>query len=248
MQVSLHRGSRFASLAVLLVGSLLSNPFLGITRAYTPIDFDVSIEADLVVNESLFWSSDKRAEVQSSFESVTTSGIDIAQSIVPTETIDQIVTAVNVDSEDLEEAPSPESEITPTEAPIRTTQIASVTVQTKDLVWDVVEEVPPMEIVADNSGEVISLINTYSAQYGVDPDRMIAIAQCESGLRSDAVSPSGAYVGLFQFVASTWVSNRNAMGLDSAPSLRAHAEEAIRTAAFKMSRDGYGAWPECGRA
>ena len=91
--------------------------------------------------------------------------------------------------------------------------------------------------------EVTVLIERYSSQYGINKDMMINIAHCESGFRANATN--GPYAGLYQFVSSTWASNRRAMGLDPNPELRFNAEEAVKTAAFKMSRDGYGAWPVC---
>lgn len=95
--------------------------------------------------------------------------------------------------------------------------------------------------------EYDAMIDKYATEYGADPDLMKKIAKCESGFNPQAVSSTGAYHGMYQFVAATWVSNRNAMGLDPDPALRQNAEEAIRTAAFKMGRDGYGAWPVCSR-
>jgi hypothetical protein len=35
------------------------------------------------------------------------------------------------------------------------------------------------------------------------------------------------------------------MGLDTNPDLRKNAEEAIRTAAYKILNGGRGAWPNC---
>lgn len=93
--------------------------------------------------------------------------------------------------------------------------------------------------------QIQALINKYAVQYGADAGVMTIIAKCESGFRADAVSPSGAFHGMYQFVPSTWQSNRKAMGLDDDLDLMYNAEEAIRTAAFKMGRDGYGAWPVC---
>lgn len=86
----------------------------------------------------------------------------------------------------------------------------------------------------------------YASEYGANPSIMIAIAQCESGMRANAIN--GPYGGMFQFLASTWASNRAAMGLSTDPNLRFSAEEAIKTAAFKMGRDGYGAWPHCSQS
>ena len=88
-------------------------------------------------------------------------------------------------------------------------------------------------------------IRQYAAEYGANPEVMILIAKCESGFNNNAISPSGAYKGMYQFVASTWQSNRRAMGLSEDLNLMYDAEEAIKTAAFKMGRDGYGAWPVC---
>lgn len=92
-----------------------------------------------------------------------------------------------------------------------------------------------------------SLFEKYGAEYGLSATMLKHIAKCESGLRPEALSSNGLYGGLFQFVSPTWSSNRRAMGLDPDPALRFNAEEAIKTAAFKISRDGVGAWPVCGR-
>ena len=91
--------------------------------------------------------------------------------------------------------------------------------------------------------DIITLIEKYAGEYGVDRNMMVGIAKCESGFRSNAVN--GPYAGIYQFVSGTWISNRRAMGLDENLDLRYNAEESVRTAAFKMSRDGFGAWPVC---
>lgn len=90
-----------------------------------------------------------------------------------------------------------------------------------------------------------NLIEKYASEYNANPNLMKSIAKCESGFRAEATN--GNFGGMYQFLASTWSSNRKAMGLDPDPSLRFNAEEAIKTAAFKMGRDGYGAWPSCYR-
>lgn len=92
--------------------------------------------------------------------------------------------------------------------------------------------------------QVINSINKYASEYNVDSNIMIKIAECESSLNSEATN--GQYAGIFQFHPNTWESNRRAMGEDANISLRFSAEESAKTAAFKMSRDGFGAWPECG--
>jgi hypothetical protein len=84
----------------------------------------------------------------------------------------------------------------------------------------------------------------YAHEYGVSRDVLFTIAACESGLRANAVN--GPYLGMFQYHAHTWSSTRRAMGLDPNPDLRAHAEESIKTTAFKIANGGRGAWPNCG--
>jgi hypothetical protein len=84
-----------------------------------------------------------------------------------------------------------------------------------------------------------------SNHYSIDRNKLWAVAVCESNLKPNAVN--GPYAGLFQFSASTWISTRQKMGMDTNPDLRFNPEEAIRTAAFKISTDGLGPWPNCGK-
>lgn len=100
-------------------------------------------------------------------------------------------------------------------------------------------------VIVPEPSDKTPLYQKYGAIYGVDPAMLQLIASCESGERANAVN--GPYAGMFQFVSATWSSNRRAMGENPDPALRYDAEEAVKTAAFKMSRDGYGAWPSCSR-
>jgi resuscitation-promoting factor RpfB len=95
------------------------------------------------------------------------------------------------------------------------------------------------------TGNVADTITRYAQQFGVNASIMLSIAHCESGFRPNAAN--GPYAGIFQFNSSTWASNRLAMGLSPDPALRNNPEEAAKTAAFKMARDGFGAWPACSR-
>lgn len=102
----------------------------------------------------------------------------------------------------------------------------------------------PHSIVAISPTAHDALFEKYGQQYNISPQILKLIAKCESTFNPKAVS--GPYAGLFQFHTPTWQSNRRAMGLDANPDLRFDAEESVKTAAFKMSRDGFGAWPVCG--
>jgi hypothetical protein len=66
---------------------------------------------------------------------------------------------------------------------------------------------------------------------------------CESGLNIRATN--GIYGGLYQFSANTWISTRQAMNMNTDQNLRFNAEEAIRTAAFRIATLGDRAWPNC---
>lgn len=135
-------------------------------------------------------------------------------------------------------------EPTPTAAP----RVASQEARKPKVFIDTINNTLP-PVVETRSGntdqDVVELIRKYASQYGANAEVMIAIARCESDLNADAVSPSGAYKGIYQFETSTWRSNRRKMGLSDDPALMFDLEEAIKTAAFKMGSDGYGAWPVC---
>lgn len=93
------------------------------------------------------------------------------------------------------------------------------------------------------SSDLETLFNQYSSQYNVDSQLLKKIAQCESGFNTNAAFLD--YGGMFQFSSSSWSSTRVAMGQDPNPELRFNAEEAIKTAAYKISQNGVSAWPNC---
>ena len=93
--------------------------------------------------------------------------------------------------------------------------------------------------------KVHEYFHTYAGQFNLDAGKLERIANCESHYHT--TSDTGTYGGMFQFSASTWRSTRNDMGLDPDPALRFNAEESVRTAAFKISHGGLGAWPVCGQ-
>lgn len=88
-----------------------------------------------------------------------------------------------------------------------------------------------------------ALFDSWGGHYGVDKELLRKIAYCESHFNAHATN--GPYGGMYQFHPNTWQSTRTAMNLDPNPDLRFDAEESIKTAAFKISRGGVGAWPNC---
>ena len=83
----------------------------------------------------------------------------------------------------------------------------------------------------------------YSNKESVSRDLLKKIAVCESGLNPNA--ENGIYGGLYQFSTSAWASARRAMNASTDATLRFQAEEAIKTAAFKIATGGAGIWPNC---
>ncbi|MCL5969933.1 MAG: transglycosylase SLT domain-containing protein [Patescibacteria group bacterium] len=77
----------------------------------------------------------------------------------------------------------------------------------------------------------------------MEKEKLRSIAYCESKFNPNAIN--GDYCGLFQFSSDTWQSTRREMGLDENPDLRFNPEEAIKTAAFKISRGGINSWRNC---
>lgn len=89
------------------------------------------------------------------------------------------------------------------------------------------------------------MFTKYADEYHVDKGLLQKIAKCESNFNPR--SANSLYAGLFQFSASTWGTVRSRMGLDRNVDLRLDAEEAIKTAAYFISKGGQNAWPNCSK-
>jgi len=101
----------------------------------------------------------------------------------------------------------------------------------------------PVPVIPVNDGQMNEWFDRYSSYYSVDKELLKRIAYCESHMNPSAISKY--YGGMFQFSVNSWIAVRNRMNMDPKPDLRFNAEEAIRTAAFKISTDGSSAWPNC---
>lgn len=92
----------------------------------------------------------------------------------------------------------------------------------------------------DVSVAAVEAIITAAAQAaGVDPAWMLNTAGCESGFRAGAYSAAGPYVGIFQFLPSTFAAHG---GTD----IWSPAQQAS-IAARMFASGGAGAWPVCSR-
>lgn len=88
--------------------------------------------------------------------------------------------------------------------------------------------------------EVKDLIIKYSAEYGIQPDLPLRVAQCESGYRWDAKNRNSTASGVFQYIASTWRNTEE--GRKGTSPFDADAN--VRMAILSISHGGIGNWNE----
>ncbi|MNX50144.1 Transglycosylase-like domain protein [compost metagenome] len=84
------------------------------------------------------------------------------------------------------------------------------------------------------------MINTYSAQHGLDANKVARIAKCESTFNPNATN--GIYQGLFQHHSGYWPARATKYGAPGASIFDAAAQVKVTTA--MMAEVGYGPW-EC---
>lgn len=137
--------------------------------------------------------------------------------------------------------PTPTKEVTPTVNQVPADSLIPTVTPTPTEIPTVTPTptLPPIPPASDIDGYFAK----YSNDYHVDIEVLRRIARCESGYNAHAQYLD--YGGMFQFSTNSWIVTRQAMGLDTNPDLRFSAEESIRTAAFKISQNGTGAWPNC---
>lgn len=95
----------------------------------------------------------------------------------------------------------------------------------------------PVPGVSYAPGTVAAIIMAAAAKFGVDGNWMVRIASCESGLRPNAYNPSGPYIGLFQFLPSTFAAHGGTNIYDPA--------QQADIAANMLAHGGARSWPVC---
>ncbi|PIR43439.1 hypothetical protein COV24_02770 [candidate division WWE3 bacterium CG10_big_fil_rev_8_21_14_0_10_32_10] len=105
---------------------------------------------------------------------------------------------------------------------------------------------PTTPVIEQPSNEKLNdWFEEFSTLFNINKDILMKIAKCESNYNADSHNIKYDYAGMYQFSKGTWESARYAMGEDPKPDLRFNPKEAIKTAAFKISKNGIGAWPNC---
>jgi uncharacterized protein YraI len=98
-----------------------------------------------------------------------------------------------------QETPAPEAEAAP--AVEETAPVEEATPAEESAPAE--ETAPAAEAAPAGGGDVTQIITDAALRYGQDPEDMLRVATCESGLDPNSVG-SGMYHGLFQFVPSTF--------------------------------------------
>jgi len=119
----------------------------------------------------------------------------------------------------------------------------SVTIKSKEIAVESTAEVVkrPQVIVRQAKqpiNEIERLILKYANKYGVDYNRVLRIARCESGLRSDAVN--GQYKGIYQQGITWWAARSSRYGRGGESIFNADAN--IEVSIAMMAQGGYGHW------
>lgn len=92
------------------------------------------------------------------------------------------------------------------------------------------------------SPEIKAIVAKYASVYEVDQSLMECMVNWESGGNSNAISPSGEYVGVAQYCLSTFLAHRRYLGL-SEEDLRTNPDASIQLLAAALARGEGGHWP-----
>lgn len=87
---------------------------------------------------------------------------------------------------------------------------------------------------------VVHIVSEAAAEFGTDPQVMLRVARCESGLRPDAVNRTSGAAGLFQHLPQYWAGRAEAVGSPDAGPEDPVANS--RAAAWMMSVQGLAPW------
>jgi hypothetical protein len=147
---------------------------------------------------------------------------------------------VFAEAKNLTPTPSETPTPTPTDSP---TPTPTATPTSTPTATPTPTAMPTPTLIPVSSSDLENYFSKYAGEYSVDREQLKKIAACESGF--NAQSRNGDYGGMFQFATSSWQVTRSRMNSDPNPDLRFNPEEAIRTAAFKISINGANAWPSC---
>lgn len=115
---------------------------------------------------------------------------------------------------------------------IRVTSSGPLTIMAPETVIPVVSHKPSVE----------SQLRLVANRFKINTDQFVAVARCESGLRSDAVGDHGSSVGVLQFKAATFEANALRYFGYSVGDMRRDVMASAVVAAWMIQRGQYYQW------
>jgi soluble lytic murein transglycosylase-like protein len=97
--------------------------------------------------------------------------------------------------------------------------------------------VPGIAIPVVYEGDVPTMIRAAARRHGVDAERLVQVAKCESGFDPRAKNPRSTASGVFQFIDTTWAGTPEAKAGRSVFDAAANVEAGAR-----LARGGWGPW------
>lgn len=94
---------------------------------------------------------------------------------------------------------------------------------------------------------VVDVLRRVARRYGIDPARFVALARCESGLRSNAVGGGGLYLGLFQQHRDYWAGRAKSAGFAGASPFDPVANASVSAWMGTKWSGGWSHWPVCAK-
>lgn len=99
---------------------------------------------------------------------------------------------------------------------------------------------PPAPAAWAGGGDIEGIIRDAAARWGADPNQLLRVARCESGLNPNAYNGLYGASGIFQFLPSTWAANAPRAGYAGASVFDPVAN--ANTAAMMFARGQAGQW------
>lgn len=107
---------------------------------------------------------------------------------------------------------------------------------------------PALDVDAGSIGHwpktrVVEIIRQAAIRYGIDVERFLEVARCESGFNPRAVGGEGLYAGLFQQAVTYWPSRARDAGYAGTSVFDPVANANV--SAYLVVHGGWGHWPSC---
>lgn len=97
-------------------------------------------------------------------------------------------------------------------------------------------------VISPSKEDIARIITDKATQYGVNPQTMLRIAKCESGLDTQAKNKLSTATGTFQFLSGTWQDGVKWRGLNWTLEDRKDINKSADMAAWFMAKGEFERW------